>query len=94
MGQAKRWEEIDITKLGSLLVQAFKNLDRGEDGEFDLELGGRSLRLVNDSINQRVVIFELSNLVEQRKWHWDESAHVRPAASLETAEEADENSVR
>lgn len=98
MGQVKRWDEVDVTQLGLLLVQAFNNLERGEDGEFDLELGGRSLRLVNDSINRRVVIFELSNLVEQRKWHWDESAHVRPAASQEvaeeTAEEADENSLR
>ena len=93
MGQGKQWEEVEITQLGLLLVQAFNNLDRGEDGEFDLELAGRSLRLVNDSINRRVVIFELSNQMEQRKWNVDEPAHVRPAASLEAAEESDENSL-
>jgi len=94
MEQTKGWEESDITRLGLLLVQAFNNLDRGEDGEFDLELGGRSLRLVNDSINRRVVIFELSNLVEQRKWQWEEALPGRSLDLLEAQDEAGKSPLR
>ena len=95
MEQIKRWEEIDVTQLGLLLMQAFNNLDRGEDGEFDLELGGRSLRLVNDSINRRVVIFELSNMMEQRKWQWEDGLPERGVELLDSQDEGtDKSSLR
>ncbi len=76
MGQAKRWAEIDMTRLGMLLAQALKNLERGEHGDVDVDLAGRRIRLVNDPINGRVVIFELPNSMEQRKWHWQGSVRV------------------
>ena len=89
MEREKRWEEIDVTQIGLLLVQALNNLERGEDGEFDVDLGGRSLRLVNDSTNRRVVIFELSNVMEQRKWQWDHAGTARPLDRLEAVEDTD-----
>ena len=76
IGQAKRWAEIDMTRLGMLLAQALKNLERGEHGDVDVDLAGRWIRLVNDPINGRVVIFELPNSMEQRKWHWQGSVRV------------------
>ncbi len=69
MEQPKRWAEKDITRLGLVLAQALKNLERGEHGDVDVDLAGRCIRLVNDPINGRVVIFELPNSMEQRKWH-------------------------
>ncbi len=68
MEQAKPWTDIDMVRLGLLLAQALKNVEWGEQGEIDVDLDDRRIRLVNDPINGRVVIFELSNLVEQRKW--------------------------
>ena len=91
MDQAKRWEEIDVSQLGLLLVQAFNNLDRGEDGEFDVDLGGRSFRLVNDSINRRVVIFELSNSMEERKWRWQVVTQVRAGTDVEGQDQVENN---
>ena len=76
MEQAKRWAEKDITRLGLVLAQALKNLERGEHGDVDVDLAGRWIRLVNDPINGRVVIFELPNSMEQRKWHWQGSVRV------------------
>ena len=94
MERVKRWEEIDVTQIGLILVQALNNLERGEDAEFDVDLGGRSLRLVNDATNRRVVIFELSNVMEQRKWQWSESGAPRPSHSLESLEDTDEGLLR
>jgi len=91
MEQGKRWAEIDVNQLGLLLVQALINLERGEDGEFDVDLGGRSLRLVNDSINGRVVIFELSNSMEKRKWRWQVGTQVRAGTDVESRNQFDNN---
>jgi len=59
MEQGKQWSETDLAQIGLLLVQALSNLERGEDGQFDVDLGGKLIRMVNDSVNGRVVIFEL-----------------------------------
>ena len=61
MGQAKRWTEVESARIGLLVTQAFKNLEHGENGEVDVDLCGRQIRIVNDQINKRVVIFELRN---------------------------------
>ena len=62
MGQAKRWAEIESARIGLLITQAFNNLEHGEDGEVDVDLSGRQIRIVNDQINKRVLIFEVCNL--------------------------------
>jgi len=72
MAQGKRWAEIDINRLGELLAQALTTLERGENRKLDVDLSGRQVRIVNDPINGRVVIFELSNMMEQRKWDCQE----------------------
>ena len=77
MAQAKRWPEIDLSQLGLLLAQALTTLEWGESGEVELDLGGRQIRMVSDPINGRVVIFELSNLMEQRKWDGQHNGRIR-----------------
>ena len=62
MGQAKQWTETESARIGLLITQAFNNLEHGEDGEVEVDLGERQIRIVNDQINKRVVIFELRNL--------------------------------
>ncbi len=41
MEQGKHWSETELAQIGLLLVQAFNNLERGEDGQFDVDLGGK-----------------------------------------------------
>ncbi len=91
MEQRKQWSETDLAQIGLLLVQAFNNLERGEDGQFDVNLGGKSIRMVNDSINGRVVIFELSNSMEERKWHWEVATQVRPVTDAESQDQIETN---
>ncbi len=91
MEQGKQWSETDLAQIGLLLVQAFNNLDRGEDVQFDVDLGGKWIRMVNDSINGRVVIFELSNSMEERKWHWEVATQVRPVSDTESQDQLETN---
>ncbi len=91
MEQGKQWSETDLAKIGLLLVQDFNNLERGEDGQFDVNLGGKSIRMVNDSINGRVVIFELSNSMEERKWHWEVATQLRPVTDAESQDQVETN---
>ena len=41
MEQGTQWSETDLAQIGLLFVQAFDNLERGEDGQFDVNLGGK-----------------------------------------------------
>jgi len=91
MEQAKQWSENELTQLGLILVQAFNNLERGEDGQFDIDLGGKWIRMVNDSVNGRVVIFELSNTMEERKWHWEVGTQVRAVSNDEGQDQVEDN---
>ena len=59
MTQVKRWTEIESARIGLLITQALNNLKHGEDGEVDVEIGGNQIRIANDQINKRVVIFEV-----------------------------------
>ena len=91
MEQGKHWSENDLAQIGLLLVQALNNLERGEDGQFDIDLGEKRIRMVNDSINGRVVIFELSNSMEERKWHWEVATQVRPVTDVESQDQIETN---
>jgi len=91
MAQGKRWAEIDINRLGVLLAQALTTLERGENRKLDVDLSGRQVRIVNDPINGRVVIFELSNMMEQRKWDWLDNEPLRTRAELRLENEAEKN---
>jgi len=91
MVQGKQWSETDLAQIGLLLVQALSNLERGEDGQFDVDLGGKLIRMVNDSVNGRVVIFELSNSMEERKWHWEVATQVRPVTDVESQDQIESN---
>ncbi|MEE9144900.1 MAG: hypothetical protein V3U06_09060 [Candidatus Binatia bacterium] len=93
MAQGKRWAEIDINRLGVLLAQALTTLERGENGKLDVDLGGRHVRIVNDPINGRVVIFELSNMTEQRKWDWLDNEPLRARAELRLENGGEKNSL-
>ena len=91
MEQGKQWSETDLAQIGLLLVQALNKLERGEDGQFDVDLGGKWIRMVNDSINGRVVIFELSNSMEERKWHWEVATQVRRVSDTESQDRLETN---
>ncbi len=91
MAQGKRWAEIDINRLGELLAQALTTLERGENRKLDVDLSGRQVRIVNDPINGRVVIFELSNMMEQRKWDWLDNEPLQARAELRLENEAEKN---
>ncbi len=47
--------------------------------------------MVNDSINGRVVIFELSNSMEERKWHWEVATQVRRVSDTESQDRLETN---
>jgi len=47
--------------------------------------------MVNDSINGRVVIFEISNSIEERKWHWEVATQVRPVTDAESQDQIETN---
>ncbi len=91
MELGKQWSKTDLANIGLLLVQAFNNLERGEGGQFDVDLGGKLIRMVNDSINGRVVIFELSNSTEERKWHWEAATQLRPVTDAESQDQVETN---
>ncbi len=91
MVQGKQWSETDLAQIGLLLVQALSNLERGEAGQFDVDLGGKLIRMVNDSVNGRVVIFELSNSMEERKWHWEVATQVRPVTDADSQDQIETN---
>ena len=55
----KKWIEVDASLVGLSVLAAFNNLDKGEDGEADVEVGGRTLRIRFDPLQKRVLMFEL-----------------------------------
>lgn len=52
MGEIKRWSEINATHLGLCVLQAMLNLERGEDGEVEVELtaGGETVRTTRGDV--------------------------------------------
>jgi hypothetical protein len=55
----KQWLEVDASLVGLSVLSAFNNLDKGEDGEADVEVDGRTLRIRFDPLQKRVLMFEL-----------------------------------
>ncbi len=55
----KKWAEVDASLVGLSVVSALQNLDQGEEGEADVEVGGRTLRIRFDPLKKRVLMFEL-----------------------------------
>ena len=45
--------------MGLSVLSALHKLDHGEEGEADVEIGGRTLRIRFDPLKKRVLMFEL-----------------------------------
>ena len=56
---AKQWAEVDASLVGLSVLSALHKLDHGEEGEADVEIGGRTLRIRFDPLQKRVLMFEL-----------------------------------
>ena len=60
MPSPKKWVEVDASLVGLSVLAALNNLEKGEDGEADVEVGGgRTLRIRFDPLQKRVLMFEL-----------------------------------
>ena len=57
--EAKKWEEVDASLVGLSVLSALHQLDHGEEGEADVDIGGRTLRIRFDPLKKRVLMFEL-----------------------------------
>ena len=57
--EAKQWAEVDASLVGLSVLSALHKLDHGEEGEADVEIGGRTLRIRFDPLQKRVLMFEL-----------------------------------
>lgn len=57
--EAKKWAEVDASLVGLSVLSALHQLDHGEEGEADVEIGGRTLRIHFDPLKKRVLMFEL-----------------------------------
>ncbi len=49
------------------------------------------MRMLKDSIKGSEVIFELSNSIEERKWHWEVATQVRPVTDAESQDQIETN---
>lgn len=58
-GGPKKWVEVDASLIGLSVLAAFNNLEKGEDGEADVDVGGRTVRIRFDPVQKRVLMFEL-----------------------------------
>lgn len=57
--EAKKWVEVDASLVGLSVLSALHKLDHGEEGEADVDIGGRTLRIRFDPLKKRVLMFEL-----------------------------------
>ena len=57
--EAKNWVEVDASLVGLSVLSALHKLDHGEEGEADVDIGGRTLRIRFDPLKKRVLMFEL-----------------------------------
>lgn len=57
--ETKKWGEVDASLVGLSVLSALHNLDHGEEGEADVDVGGRTLRIRFDPLKKRVLMFEL-----------------------------------
>lgn len=57
--ETKKWVEVDASLVGLSVLSALHKLDHGEEGEADVEIGGRTLRIRFDPLKKRVLMFEL-----------------------------------
>ena len=57
--ETKKWVEVDASLVGLSVLSALHKLDHGEEGEADVEIGGRTLRIRFDPLQKRVLMFEL-----------------------------------
>ena len=58
-GTPKKWVEVDASLVGLSVLSALHKLDDGEEGEADVDVGGRTLRIRFDPLQKRVLMFEL-----------------------------------
>ena len=57
--ETKNWVEVDASLVGLSVLSALHKLDHGEEGEADVDIGGRTLRIRFDPLKKRVLMFEL-----------------------------------
>lgn len=57
--ETKQWAEVDSSLVGLSVLSALSKIDHGEEGEADVEIGGRTLRIRFDPLQKRVLMFEL-----------------------------------
>lgn len=57
--EAKQWVEVDASLVGLSVLSALHKLESGEEGEADVDIGGRTLRIRFDPLKKRVLMFEL-----------------------------------
>ena len=57
--ETKQWAEVDSSLVGLSALSALSKIDHGEEGEADVEIGGRTLRIRFDPLQKRVLMFEL-----------------------------------
>lgn len=57
--ETRKWVEVDASLVGLSVLSALHKLEHGEEGEADVEVGGRTLRIRFDPLKKRVLMFEL-----------------------------------
>ncbi len=57
--ETKQWAEVDSSLVGLSVLSALSKIEHGEEGEADVEIGGRTLRIRFDPLQKRVLMFEL-----------------------------------
>lgn len=62
----KKWVEVDASLIGLSVLAALNNLDQGEDGETDVDVGGRTVRIRFDPLKKRILMFEIKKQPRNR----------------------------
>ncbi len=70
MGTKKRWQEVNAELLGLAILQALANVEHGTEGEVEIDLEGRWVKIVTDRHRCRVVLFEIDAPPELHG-HWE-----------------------
>ena len=62
----KKWVEVDASLIGLSVLAALNNLDQGESGEADVDVGGRTVRIRFDPLKKRILMFEIKKQPRNR----------------------------
>lgn len=57
MAEGKRRSEVEVSLLGMAVLSALDNMEKGIDGEVDLDLGGRWVRIKADHMREVVLLY-------------------------------------